>query len=289
MTDSTPRASLETKAAIDKAFTTYDIQACLYDTRRVKYLQDAIVKTVKPGDVVVDAGSGTGLLGLLAAKAGARRVYCLEFNADFVPVIEENARRNGLADQIIAIHADATSCALPEAVDVVISEVISAGFFYEPQLQITNNLRRFLKPGGAMIPMGMQNYVELISAQEDIYGLKLNFDTRFTELEEDRPLTDSRQYLDNRFEDWTDPAIRGRARLKASTAGRANAVKIAYRIDFAEGISGDKPTDFLLNPQVVFLEKPIDLQPGDQFDICLDYLASNSPLEADITITPVLS
>ncbi|MBV1850598.1 50S ribosomal protein L11 methyltransferase [Catellatospora tritici] len=287
MTDSTASASVATKAAIDKAFTTYDIQACLYDARRVQYLQEAINKTVKPGDVAVDAGSGTGLLGLFAAKAGAKRVYCLEFNPDFIPVIEENARRNGLADRIIAVHADATSHELPEEVDVVISEVISAGFFYEPQLQITNNLRRFLKPGGAMIPMGMQNHVELMYAQEDIYGLKLNFDTRFTELDDDRPLTDSPQYLDNRFDAWTDPAIRGRARLTAMTSGRANAIRIAYRIDFAEGISGDKPTDFLLNPQIIFLQNSFDVRAGDQFDVSLDYLASNSPLEANIAITPI--
>ncbi|WP_144122816.1 methyltransferase domain-containing protein [Catellatospora sichuanensis] len=284
MTDSMADASRATKAAVDKAFTTYDIQACLYDVRRVRYLQAAIAQTVSPGDVAVDAGSGTGLLGLFAAKAGAERVYCLEFNADHISLIEENARRNGLSDRIIAVHADATSYELPEQVDVVISEVISAGYFYEPQLQITNNLRRHLKPGGAMIPLAMQNFVELICAQEDLYGLKLNFDTRFTELDGDRSLTDSQMYLGNRFEDWTDPVISGRVRLTATTSGRANAVKIAYRIDFAQGISGDKPTDFLLNPQIVFLEQPIDVRAGREFDICLDYVASNSPLEARITV-----
>ncbi|MDI1465185.1 methyltransferase domain-containing protein [Catellatospora sp. KI3] len=287
MTDSTAGANLAPRAASDKAFTTYDIQACLYDARRVQYLQEAISRTVKPGDVAVDAGSGTGLLGLFAAQAGAERVYCLEFNPDFIPVIEENARRNGLADRIIAVHADATSHDLPEQVDVVISEVISAGFFYEPQLQITNNLRRFLKPGGAMIPMGMQNHVELMYAQEDVYGLKMNFDTRFIELDDDRALTDSPQYLDNRFGDWTDPAIRGRARLTAIGSGRANAIRIAYRIDFAEGVSGDKPTDFLLNPQIIFLENSFDVAAGDQFDVSLEYIASSNPLQAAIAITPV--
>ena len=52
-----------------KVFTSYDIQACLYDEERVEYFREAIFRTVQPGDVVVDAGSGTGLLGMFAAHA----------------------------------------------------------------------------------------------------------------------------------------------------------------------------------------------------------------------------
>jgi predicted RNA methylase len=276
-----------TGAEHEKAFTNYDIQACLFDTQRVGYLRDAIFATVEPGHVVVDAGSGTGLLGLFAAQAGAARVYCLETNPDFIPVIRENARRNGLDDRIVAVHGDATCHPLPEPVDVVISEVISAGFFYEPQLQITNHLRTFLKPGGTMIPQAMQNRLQLISAQEDLYGLKLNFDTRFTELDGDRPLTDSVPYLGARFEERTEPAVSVSVRLTAEETGSANAVKIAYRIDFADGISGEKPTDFLLNPQIIFLGEPVDVVRGDEFEVSLDYLAGSNPIEAKIAVNRV--
>jgi predicted RNA methylase len=56
-----------------KVFTSYDIQECLYDEVRVKHFQKAISNTVSDGDIVVDAGSGTGLLGMLAARAGAKK------------------------------------------------------------------------------------------------------------------------------------------------------------------------------------------------------------------------
>jgi hypothetical protein len=139
-----------------------------------------------------------------------------------------------------------------------------------------------------MIPLSMQNQIELISAQEDLYGLKLNFDTRFTELEGDRPLTDRGLYLGNRFADRTDPAISAQVRLTATATGQVNAVKISYRIDFTDAISGDEPTDFLLNPQIIFLEKPVELVAGDEFDVSLEYLASNNPIEAKIAIHRVL-
>jgi precorrin-6B methylase 2 len=270
----------------DKAFTAYDIQTCLYDAQRVEYLRAAIEKVVKPGDVVVDAGSGTGLLGLFAAQAGAARVYCLELNRDFIRVIEQNAVRNGLGAQVTAIHADATVCDLPEPVDVLVSEVISSGFFYEPQLQIVNNLRRFLKPGGKIVPMRMKNYVELISAQETLYGLTFNFDSRFTEVAGDRSLTSRGLYLATDFAAVSEIDIDATAAVTATGTGTATAVKITYDIEFTPGVWADKPTEFLLNPQIIFLPEPRPVREGEIYDISLRYLASDAPLTSEITVTP---
>jgi hypothetical protein len=70
-----------------------------------------------------------------------------------------------------------------------VSEVISAGFFYEPQLQIVNNLRKSLKPKGHIIPLSMENTVELIDAQSMLYGLRFDYDSRYRTLAEDHSLT----------------------------------------------------------------------------------------------------
>jgi precorrin-6B methylase 2 len=283
---SAPTSGAADKLATDRPFTTYDIQSCLYDERRVQHLRDAIFKTVREGDVVVDAGSGTGLLGLFAAQAGASKVYCLELNADFIAVIEQNAARNGLQDRIQAVNADATSCGLPEEVDVIISEVISAGFFYEPQIQIINNLRRFLKPGGTVVPMSMRNHVELISAQEELYGLQFSYDARFTSLEGDRSLTSPACYLSTEFGEHVEPTIRAGVTARATGTGRANAVRVTYEIQFADGLWVDKPTEFLLNPQIIFLPQPIEIESGRDYRVAVNYTASDNPLNCEITVTP---
>jgi predicted RNA methylase len=270
-------------------FTAYDIQACLFDRRRVEYLRDAIQRTVRGGDVVVDAGSGTGLLGMFAAQAGAAKVYCIELNGDFIPVIEENARRNGLSDRIVPVHADATKALdhiLPNPVDMVISEVISAGFFYEPQLQIMSNLRKFLKPGGAIVPNAMRNYVELIEAQETLYDLTFNFDSRFTDLAGDRPLTSRTLYLATNFHGVTDPVISEIAPVRATSRGTANAAKITYEIQFVDnGEWIDTPTEFLLNPQIIFLPSPVDVDVDHVYKVSLSYRASESPRTCNIVIS----
>ncbi len=268
-------------------FTVYDIQACLFDTRRVRYLHDAIMTTVKPGDMVVDAGSGTGLLGMFAAEAGAERVYCLEFSRPAVDVITENARRNGLADRIVPVHQNAAHWEPPADVngfDVIISEVISAGFYYEPQLQILNHLRSFLKPGGSIIPMGMTNYIELLDAQEMLYGFRFNYDTRFKALPRDVAVSSRASYHVADFYQHNTTDISASVTLRALDSAVANAVRISYDVTFAPGVTATEPTDFLLNPQIVFLPSPIKLRSDVDYRVGISYGASTSPLTSAITV-----
>jgi len=270
-------------------FTLYDIQACLYDARRVEFLRDAIMATVKPGDVVVEAGSGTGLLGMFAAEAGAATVYCLELNPAGIPIIRENARRNDYSRQIVAVHTDATTWEPPAGVgpfDVIISEVMSAGFYYEPQLQILNHLRQYLKPNGSMVPTSMRNYLELLDAQEVLYGKTFNYDTRFTSLPGDSPVSARGLYHAADFYSHNQTHISATTRLRALTTGVANAVRISYDITFAPGITATEPTEFLLNPQVVFLPTPVKLEGGTEYDVSIEYEACGSPLDSVITVEP---
>src|SRR5690242_17198143 len=133
-------------------FTVYDIRDCLYDTERTQKLAKAIQLAVNQGDIVVDAGSGSGILALLALKAGAARAYAIESNNRQKKVIQNNARLNGLNKRLKIIIGDAKKVKIPEKVDLIVCELIHTGTFFEPQMQVINNLRKFLKPDGKIIP-----------------------------------------------------------------------------------------------------------------------------------------
>jgi protein arginine N-methyltransferase 1 len=270
----------------DTVFTSYDIQACLYDEDRSRLFRDAIHKTVRPGQIVVDAGSGSGLLGLFAARAGAAKVYCLEINQEYVETIRVNALRNKLQDIVEAVHADATTYEPPDGVqfDVIISEVISAGFFYEPQLQILNNLNRFLKRDGAVVPMAMRNEVELIHAQSDLYGLTFSYDPRFRTLAGDRALSSPRQYLATDFAQPAPTSIDTTVKVTSQSAEAANAVRISYSIQFGPEYWVNTPTEFLMNPQIIFLRDPILLAEGEEYDVRLNYQAGCSAVDCELTV-----
>lgn len=57
----------------------------------------ALEQTVQPGDVVLDVGTGSGVLAIVAAKLGARRIVATDIDPIAVAVTQENAARNDLA------------------------------------------------------------------------------------------------------------------------------------------------------------------------------------------------
>ena len=76
-----------------------------------------------PGAVVVDLGSGTGILGLLACQAGAKRVYSIE-ETGLIELARDIGRTNGLADRIRFIKGLSTRVDLPEPADVILADQI---------------------------------------------------------------------------------------------------------------------------------------------------------------------
>lgn len=68
-------------------------------------LGEAVLAEVRPGDRVLDMGTGCGVNGILAARAGAE-VLALDINPESARAARENARRNGVADRFEARLSD---------------------------------------------------------------------------------------------------------------------------------------------------------------------------------------
>lgn len=98
----------------------------LFDSERTLRFADALRAVVKPTSVVVDVGSGSGILALIAAQAGARRVYAVE-RTSMARVIPTLAEDNGVADRITVLQKDAFDLVaedFDEAPDIVVSEML---------------------------------------------------------------------------------------------------------------------------------------------------------------------
>jgi len=83
------------------------------DGVRMRAYEQALREAVKPGSVVLDIGTGTGIFAMLAARFGARRVYAIE-PADAIQVARDIAAANGCADRIEFIQGLSTAVSLPE-------------------------------------------------------------------------------------------------------------------------------------------------------------------------------
>jgi protein arginine N-methyltransferase 1 len=125
----------------------------LEDDKRLTAFARAISATVRPGDVVVDLGCGTGILGFLACRAGAARVYAIDASG-MVEVARLIAAANGLADRIAIINGYSQHVSLPERADVVLCDQIGHFGFEAGLLQFFEDARRrFLKPDGRFLPL----------------------------------------------------------------------------------------------------------------------------------------
>jgi SAM-dependent methyltransferase len=124
----------------------------LHDPVRLSAFDRAIRAHVRGGSVVLDLASGTGILGLMACRAGAARVYSIE-SGGMVQVARGIAAENGYADRVHFIKGHSMHVALPERVDVVVADQVGNFGFNAGVLEYFADAReRFLKPGGVMIP-----------------------------------------------------------------------------------------------------------------------------------------
>ncbi len=122
------------------------------DRRRTDAFAKAIRAAVKPGDVVLDVGTGTGILAMLAAKAGAKKVYAID-QAEIAKTAANLVKANGLSERVKVLQGPAADLVLPEKVDVLVSEWLGHLAFVEGMLDDVFAARDAnLREGGAMLP-----------------------------------------------------------------------------------------------------------------------------------------
>ncbi len=138
----------------------------LHDERRTGDYLAAIAAAVRPGDVVLDIGTGSGVLALAAARAGARCVYAIEAS-DIAEVAERVLAVNGVRDRVRLIPGWSRLVELPEHADLLVAEVIGNEPLEEEILEtMLDARRRLLKPGARMIPHALSLFARPILLPE---------------------------------------------------------------------------------------------------------------------------
>ena len=142
-------------------------QSMLADEVRTQSFLRAILKSVRPGDVVLDIGCGTGVLSLFACMAGARRAYAVE-QGPVIELAKAICRQNGFQDRITFLNDWSTNIELPEPVDVIVTETIGNIGFEEGILGwILDTKQRLLAEGGRIIPRSVELVVVPVESPND--------------------------------------------------------------------------------------------------------------------------
>src|SRR5215213_791507 len=152
---------------------------CLADTERTLAFKRAIEEAVRPGHVVLDLGTGSGVMAIFAAKAGARKVYAVEIGDYLRRVSRENFVESGYGETIQSLHMNALEVSLNdvERPDVVVCEMITTGLIGEMQGPVISALKRagVIGPQTVIVPDEISTSVSLVSADFNFYGARLKF------------------------------------------------------------------------------------------------------------------
>jgi release factor glutamine methyltransferase len=134
------------------------------------------------GKTVIDVGTGSGILALAAARAGAANVIAADINPNAAISAAENARANGLSDRVTAIASNLLAAFAPRPLfDVILSSPPKhageprdladrgwhAGPAYRDVAALFDQARERLKPGGRI-------YVMVSSDSDlDLFGMRI--------------------------------------------------------------------------------------------------------------------
>lgn len=127
------------------------------DTDRNGAYATAIAACIGPGMTVLEIGAGTGLLAMLAARAGADHVYTIEMNARMARIARDCIAANGLSDRVTVLEMMSTDVKvgshLPRRCDVLIHEILSTNLLQERVIPAVADAReRLLVPDAPLLP-----------------------------------------------------------------------------------------------------------------------------------------
>jgi len=110
----------------------------------------AIRHAVRAGDAVLDLGTGSGILAILAAKLGAAEILGLDIDTAAVENARENIKLNMVDDKITIEYGSMQRVRLRNHYDVVVSNLIKDGI-----LELFDDFVQAAKPGGTVILSGV--------------------------------------------------------------------------------------------------------------------------------------
>lgn len=138
----------------------------LADSARLELFKSAVARVIRPGDCVADVGCGSAVLGMLCLQAGAAHVDAIDSTAA-IEIARQSLTKAGLASRVNFIHGSSYQVDLPERVDVIICDHVGYfGFDYGLIGILDDARRRFLKPGGRLLPGRLKLHLGAVESEK---------------------------------------------------------------------------------------------------------------------------
>ena len=224
------------------------------DRVRVAAYEEALRKTVRKGAVVVEIGTGPGIFAVLACQLGAGRVFAIE-PSEIIQVAREVAAANGCPGKIEFFEGVSNRVTLPRRADVIVSDLRGVLPLFQRHIpDIVDARRRFLAPGGALIPRkdtvwaaiaeAPKPYGEVVDPwDKNVLGqnlgparlLALN-DVQKVRTTPDQLLTGHKLWTTLDYANVENHNVRGNLKWTVERAGIGHGIVVWFDAELAEGV-----------------------------------------------------
>ena len=263
------------------------------DRVRVDAYAEALRKTVREGSVVVEIGTGPGIFAVLASQLGASRVYAIE-PSEIIQVAREIAVANDCETKIEFFEEFSGRVTLPTQADVILSDLRGVLPLFERHIPvIVDARRRFLAPGGTLIPRKDTLWAALVDAPKpygelvdpwdhNAFGQDLSPARRLivnhvqkARVGAERLLTEGRLWATLDYVRVESPDVRGKLDWRIERAGTGHGLLVWFDADLAEdtGFSNSPSApETIYGSQFFPWTQPVSLEPGQTVRVDLEAL-----------------
>ena len=121
-------------------------------------------KFLHPGFKVIDVGTGTGILAMIAASLGAEEVLALDYDEVAVKVAQENIQQNGLA-HLITVKKNNLLVGVEQKVELIVANIVAATI-----IKLALQAKERLNQGGFFLVSGIikERREEVFTALQEI-------------------------------------------------------------------------------------------------------------------------
>ncbi len=238
---------------------------------RMSVWETAITETVNENDLVVELGSGTGILSMIAARK-TKNVIAVEMSPHLAEYSRYVIKKNGFSDRIKVMCDDARNLGLKRKADVIICEMLDTGLIKEQLVQVMNEIGpRLIGEKTRIIPSKV--VTSLILSHTDFGFSGFYMPLPYFETKEVRKTTlyfsDSTPYHTVNLRENNHTEVNAELNIPVVKSGEINSLKIITDAELCDG-KLCAPSHWF-NPPLVLPVEPMNVREGDLININISY------------------